>query len=156
MPHSTDLHTTSLAALASAGQRVVLLLDGPGFDLHSEFPAITGYSDMIRNSYANAGELTAMAAYNADRLQEFSTGAYAEKTALYKISWTLTPQAANILGSIIPGNPNSLRTLAAKATPALPAFLGGAASGGQRPGHILIIDFHETSQIVELLTAMNG
>ena len=86
-------------------------------------------------------------------LQKFSSEKKAWTGALFKMSWILTPSAHSCTASMYSSAPSSLKEHALAANRELGEFF---ARNGGRMGHILIIDFFESSSIVDVVMRMNG
>lgn len=130
-----------LSQLVAAGTRAVVTLDDD--TTIQKFPGLWS-GDSILNSYADSPVLNTMVSYNDGKVHEFQsyTG-----DALYKISWTLTPNADAILKGFVPGNPDSLIKLADTAAPVLSTWSPKYLNAGMPLANIVIIDHFETSAI---------
>lgn len=111
-------------------------------------------SNVIYNTYANSPKIDEMQSYNLEQIGKYMSGSYS--SVLYKISWTLTPNANTILSSIFPGKPKSLISLADTANAQLTAFWNAQKATNSVMGNILIIDHFQTSSIMQSILEMNG
>ena len=110
------------------------------------------------NSFADSDDAERMHAYDHDRAVEYTAGDWSPAgggAALYKISWTLTPQVATIAEGVYPGRPHSLLELTEKAGD-LRAWAAEEAARGLALGNVLLTDFVEASAVVDTSLAMNG
>lgn len=117
-------------------------------------PYIWG-GDTIINTYANSDDLQTMETYNNNQVQSWANhGIYPGN--LFKISWTLTPNADTIFESIIPGHPHTLLELADIACSNLEKWFDQqiAPKGYKYPilGNIFIIDDFANSPILKIVT----
>ncbi len=73
---------------------------------------------------------------------------------LYKMSWTLTPDETCILEGALPFYPHNLKDLGKLANSHMLEFW---EKQGEHPmGNILLVDFFETSSVVEVTKRING
>lgn len=111
-------------------------------------------TDIIYNTYANSPKVSEMQSYNIKQIANYMSGSYSK--VLFKISWTLTPNADTVLASILPKTPNTLIELADSANTELTAFWTSQKAVNNRMGNILIIDHFQTSSIMATVLEMNG
>jgi len=144
---SPSMGFKTIGEMISSGKNVILTctLDNLPSNFWSE--------NTIINSYANSPDLTTMEQYNVHQIQSWQAhGIYPNQ--LYKMSWTLTPNADTILESIIPGTPKTVIELADIANRDLDNFWNTVVvqDGFKYPvfSNILIIDDYTTSPIVEI------
>eukprot|EP01139_Manchomonas_bermudensis_P011044 Amastigsp_a341895_43.p1 type:complete len:334 gc:universal Amastigsp_a341895_43:95-1096(+) len=151
VPSSVPLGTP-IAELVAANTRVLVTIDDPAALALSE---LVWDGDTIINTYANSPMLATMESFNSGQVTQFRNGlanGTLGSSQLYKISWTLTPNAATVLGTLLPNQPKSLLELAQIANVALPGWVAGLnATGFPLLGNIFIIDSYETSEIVRLV-----
>ena len=112
-------------------------------------------SHTLHNTYADSDRLPQMQRYNADAVRGFNAGAF-RPGALFKLSWTLTPQGTTIVESVLPDTPSSLEDLAARAHPALGPFADRVAAAGCRLGNILLVDMLQASSAVAVAARLNA
>jgi hypothetical protein len=74
-------------------------------------------------------------------------------SALYKLSWTLTPQVSTVVDSVLPNRPKSLKNLADIGNGGLSAFAGVVLKKQWRLCQLLLIDFQERSDIMQVIFA---
>jgi hypothetical protein len=147
--------TATLQQMVQSGERVLVSIsDAAAIQNNTRF----FFGDTIINTYANSDVLSTMMAYNNARVQDFvtqyySAGGYANH--LYKVSWTLTPSADTILGSLRPGAPRSLHQLSAIANKQLGAWAGTIQqrykNAYPRLGNIVIVDTFEESAVTRIV-----
>ena len=65
----------------------------------------------FNNTYANSDNVTYMMEFNDKQIKYYNNDGY-KKDALFKISWTLTPNGDTILDMLKPHDPHSLLELA--------------------------------------------
>jgi len=110
-------------------------------------------ANTIINSYANSPVLPTMEAYNVGIVQQWARhGIY--KNQLFKMSWTLTPNADTILEMLFPGFPYTLLELADIANNDLENWFDTKVADKYKYpflSNIIIIDDYSNSQIVEIV-----
>uniref|UniRef100_A0A914PZW8 Phosphatidylinositol-specific phospholipase C X domain-containing protein n=1 Tax=Panagrolaimus davidi TaxID=227884 RepID=A0A914PZW8_9BILA len=114
------------------------------------FPQLWPASTMI-NSYANSDKVDQMIAYNQKQVENFNAILSLPKNALYKLSWTLTPQTSTIIESILGGKIKSLKELANIGNLRLSSFARPFQAKRMKLCQILLIDFQETSNIMPVI-----
>jgi len=103
----------------------------------------------MRNSYANSDNTTIMIPYNERKVLEYNIGKFPKQ--LFKISWTLTPNAVTILSSLDPGRPRSLIELADKANVLLDDFGKQQKAKKLQLGNLFLVDHFETSDVINVV-----
>ena len=113
-------------------------------------PASIWCGNALINSYANSDQLPAMDAFNDAIVQQFNNGSDAiTHSALYKVSWTLTPQDSTIEDSFLPGHPSTLYELAQEADTQLDTWIAASVTPYHyQLGQIFLIDFFDTTDVV--------
>jgi hypothetical protein len=149
-PRTKDFNTTTIGDMIATNQRVVVTL--------SDDATIANYTQLwygssMINSYANSDSLPQMISYNREQVRKFNSLPSLPSSALYKLSWTLTPQASTIIDSILPKKPKSLRELADIGNSGLSGFANETLKNGLRLCQLLLIDFQERSVIMEVIFA---
>lgn len=147
-PRTNDLKTMTIGEMIASNRRVIVTL--------SDDATIANYSQLwpgssMINSYANSDSLPQMIAYNTQQVQQFNTLSSLPTNALYKLSWTLTPQASTIVDSILPNRPKSLKQLADIGNSGLSAFANATLTKGWKLCQLLLIDFQERSTIMNAI-----
>ena len=147
-PRTMDFSSKTIGEMITSNQRVVVTLS----DDHTiaNYTQLWFGSSMI-NSYANSDSLPQMISYNWDQVYKFNTLPVLPTSALYKLSWTLTPQVSTVVDSIVPGKPKSLMNLADIGNSGLEEFSTAAFTKGLRLCQLLLIDFQERSKIMEVI-----
>jgi len=149
-PRTKDFQTMTIGEMISSNQRVVVTL--------SDDKTIANYTQLwpgssMINSYANSDSLPQMIAYNTQQVQQFNTLSSLPMNALYKLSWTLTPQASTIVDSVLPDKPRSLKQLADIGNSGLSAFANSTLTKRWKLCQLLLIDFQERSTIMDVIFA---
>lgn len=135
-------------SMVNSGKRALVTME-QGADGVSIWPP-----GAIYNTYADSPNLEEMMAYNNRTVAKYMNGTWPQQ--LFKVSWTLTPNATSILDTVIPWKPHSLIELANTADKALPSFWIKIKKLGWKMGNILIIDHYEYSDIVKIIWESNG
>jgi hypothetical protein len=149
--HVDPEFSATLNELVETDQRALVTMDKTSGRYSSKIWS----SDAIYNTYADSDKLSKMEDYNTGKIKDYLSGAH--PTALYKISWTLTPAADAIIKAPLPFTPNSLKELADTANRDLLSFYKSSKSEGLvRWGNIVIIDHFETSPLLDVVLDMNG
>lgn len=149
-PRTKDFQTMTIGEMIASNQRVVVTL--------SDDKTIANYTQLwpgssMINSYANSDSLPQMIAYNTQQVQQFNTLSSLPMNALYKLSWTLTPQASTIVDSVLPDKPRSLKQLADIGNSGLSAFANSTLTKRWKLCQLLLIDFQERSTIMDVIFA---
>ncbi|CAG9315127.1 unnamed protein product [Blepharisma stoltei] len=110
--------------------------------------------DTIYNTYANSPIIRKMIKFNKDTVQQYMSSTWPNQ--IFKVSWTLTPNAQTILDSIKFLKPHTLIQLADLGNPFLPEFWKSLKHEHYQVGNILIIDHYEQSSIMAVIYDMNG
>jgi len=107
-------------------------------------------STAVINSYADTPVLKTMLAYDTQIIQEFN--ASHSPNSLYKVSYTLTPNADTILDSLIPGQPTSLEDLAKIGNKQMDPFVHEITDQYHwQCGQIWLVDAAEASDVTEMM-----
>jgi hypothetical protein len=149
-PRIKDFNATTIGDMIATNQRVVVTL--------SDDATIANYTQLwygssMINSYANSDSLAQMTAYNWQQVLHFNSLPSLPTAALYKLSWTLTPQASTIFDSLLPHKPKSLRELADIGNSGLSGFASTVLKKEWRLCQLLLIDFQERSEIMQVIFA---
>lgn len=104
---------------------------------------------LIKNSYANTGKLQEMMDINEKKI-----GKSGKLEMIFKMSWTLTPGSDNIVKGIFK-KPKNLIELAKIANKSLGEFYHNKVKGKGRMGNILVFDYFNSDQIMEIIWEMN-
>lgn len=92
-----------------------------------------------------------MAKYNKKKLKKFDKNNWPGK--LFKMSWIITPDTSSCAAPIFSNAPKTLKEHAIKVNNKLWKFY---IKHSRRMGNILIIDFFQSSPIVDVVMHMNG
>ena len=138
----------SISEMVSTNKRAIVTME-QGSDNITLWPP-----SAIYNTYANTPDLSKMVAFNNETVYEFMNNTW--PGTLFKVSWTLTPDADTIIGTEVPFKPHTLIQLADSGNKALPSFWNNMKKYKWRMGNILIIDHYETSEIIKIIWAANG
>jgi hypothetical protein len=149
-PRIHDFNATTIGDMIAINQRVIVTL--------SDDVTITNYTQLwygssMINSYANTDSLPQMISYNTEQVRKFNSLPSLPTDALYKLSWTLTPQASTIWESILPNKPKSLKSLADIGNKGLSGFASDSLKKGLRLCQLLLIDFQDRSEIMQVIFA---
>lgn len=149
-PRIYDFNTTTISGMVARNQRVVV-----SFSDDKTIANCTSlwYASSMINSYANSDSLAEMTAYNWQQVVSFNQLPSVPADALYKLSWTLTPQVSTIVDSVLPGKPKSLRSLADIGNSGLSGFASVVLRKEWRLCQLLLIDFEERSEIMQVIFA---
>lgn len=143
--------TTTIGDMVANGWNVLLTLET---DAIADHPLLW-YSNTLYNTYANSCDLDTMVAFDHDKAIEFADF-NKQQQALYKVSWTLTPDGKCIVNGICPRYPWGLLALADTANgAAFDDYIAWLKQKQLRPGNILLIDHYETSALVQSLEYFN-
>lgn len=147
-PRTTDFAAKTIGDMIATNQRVIVTLS----DDHTiaNYTQLWPGSSMI-NSYANSDSLSNMTLYNWNQVFKFNSLSSLPTNALYKLSWTLTPQVSTIVDSVLPSKPKSLRQLADIGNRGLLGFAHTAFSQGWKLCQLLLIDFQDRSEIMPVI-----
>lgn len=149
-PRTKDFNTTTIGDMIATNQRVVVTLSDDA--TIANYTQIWSGSSMI-NSYANSDSLAQMTAYNWQQVNMFNSLPSLPTNALYKLSWTLTPQVSTIVDSVLPDRPKSLKSLADIGNSGLSSFANSVLTKQWRLCQLLLIDFQERSDIMKVIFA---
>jgi hypothetical protein len=149
-PRINDFNATTISDMIATNQRVVVTL--------SDDATIANYTQLwygssMINSYANTDSLDKMTSYNWQQVIKFNSLPSLPASALYKLSWTLTPQVSTIFDSVLPNKPKSLKNLADIGNSGLSGFASATLKKGWRLCQLLLIDFQERSEIMQVIFA---
>jgi hypothetical protein len=149
-PRTKDFNATTIGDMIATNQRVIVTL--------SDDTTIANYTQLwygssMINSYANTDSLDRMVAYNQQQVLQFNSLPSLPTSALYKLSWTLTPQVSTIFDSLLPDKPKSLKSLADIGNSGLSGFATAALKQRWRLCQLLLIDFQERSEIMPVIFA---
>ncbi|CAF1478272.1 unnamed protein product [Adineta ricciae] len=111
------------------------------------------YGSSMINSYANSDSLAQMTAYNWQQVTQFNSIPALPVSALFKLSWTLTPQVSTIVDSILPHKPKSLKNLADIGNSGLEEFASTVLKKEWQLCQLLLIDFQERSVLMQVIFA---
>lgn len=145
----TEPITSPIASITAQGWNVLVTLEA---DAVADHPSLW-YANTLVNSYANSCELDSMIQFNHDKAVEIAD---LSETALYKLSWTLTPDAKCIVNGVRPRYPWGLIPLADTANgDAFDEYIAWLKEKQLRPANILLIDHYQTSSLVQSLEYFN-
>ena len=143
-PVKADLNFT-INSMVTSGRRALVSMESGNDNVNV-------WGGIFYNTYADDPDLGEMMKFNNATIKAFMAGTWPEQ--LFKISWTLTPNATTLENSLNSAYPGNLLALADTANKALPAFWAEIRRNNWRMGHILLIDHYETSAV--LVTAMQS
>ena len=149
-PRTNNFNTTTISEMIATNQRVVVTLSD---DTTIVNYTVLWYGSSMINSYANSDSLPEMTAYNWQQVLSFNSLSALPASALYKLSWTLTPQVSTIVDSVIPDRPKSLKNLADIGNGGLSGFASAVSKKRWRLCQLLLIDFQERSDIMQVIFA---
>ena len=147
-PRTKNFNDTTIGEMIAANQRVVVTLSDDA--TVANYTSLWYGSSMI-NSYANSDSLSEMTAYNWQQVTSFNSLPLLPTSALYKLSWTLTPQVSTIVDSVLPNKPKSLKNLADIGNSGLSAFASAVLTKEWKLCQLLLIDFQERSDIMQVI-----
>eukprot|EP01104_Vermistella_antarctica_P000169 TRINITY_DN1018_c5_g1_i1.p1 TRINITY_DN1018_c5_g1~~TRINITY_DN1018_c5_g1_i1.p1 ORF type:complete len:372 (+),score=48.41 TRINITY_DN1018_c5_g1_i1:183-1298(+) len=154
-PHNHPLNI-SIADMVKKNQRMIVAISSNNAVEHQRG---LWNDSVILNTYANSCELAAMEAFNEAEVTAFEGTKHSPTfdNYLYKISWTLTPDAACIIDSILPGKPHTLLELADVANADLSSWYDrmftNVSFSFPALGNLFIIDHFDTSPILDIVLA---
>jgi hypothetical protein len=144
IPTHSDLRSLTVAQLVASNARCLIASPHRPFEFEGK---VFLAQNIIHNTYANSDLLQDMEAYNLRRVAEFRSW---NRSALFKMSWTLTPGPRAVIESILPRQPRSLRELSQAAFEATMSWArANAAEKYPRFGQIFISDFFCESSVFE-------
>ena len=112
------------------------------------------YGNTFQNTYADSDNITRMEEFNDKQAELFNNNG-TNNNALFKISWTLTPNGDTILRSVDVGEPHDLIQLADTANEQMWNWTQNKiVYEGERIGNIFIYDDYPTSSIQDILNAL--
>jgi hypothetical protein len=149
-PRTKDFNATTIGDMIATNQRVIATLSDDA--TIANYTQLWSGSSMI-NSYANSDSLAQMTSYNWQQVVQFNSLPSLPTSALYKLSWTLTPQVSTIFDSLLPGKPKSLKSLADIGNSGLSGFASVVLKKQWRLCQLLLIDFQERSDIMQVIFA---
>lgn len=138
----------TIGEMISKGLRAIVTME-QGFDDVNIWPP-----ESIYNTYADTPDLAKMVEFNNQTTQQYMKNGC--NMCLFKISWTLTANNANIIESIEPWKPHTLIQLADHGNKALPSFWNSIHKFQWVMGNILIIDHFENSDIMNVIWSSNN
>jgi hypothetical protein len=149
-PRINDFNAMTIGDMIATNQRVIVTL--------SDNATISNYTQLwhgfsMINSYADTDSLAQMTSYNWQQVIQFNSLHSLPTSALYKLSWILTPQVSTIVDSLLPGKPKSLKNLADIGNSGLSGFASAALKKRWRLCQLLLIDFEERSEIMQVIFA---
>ncbi|CAF1475941.1 unnamed protein product [Adineta ricciae] len=149
-PRTKSFNSTTIGEMIASNQRVVISL--------SDDATIANYTQLwygssMINSYANSDSLAQMTAYNWQQVTQFNSIPALPVSALFKLSWTLTPQVSTIVDSILPHKPKSLKNLADIGNSGLEEFASTVLKKEWQLCQLLLIDFQERSVLMQVIFA---
>ncbi|CAF2836616.1 unnamed protein product [Rotaria sp. Silwood2] len=149
-PRIHDFNATTIGDMIATNQRAVVTL--------SDDTTIANYTQLwygssMINSYANTDSLAKMTSYNWQQILQFNSLPSLPSSALYKLSWTLTPQVSTIIDSTLPHKPKSLKNLADIGNSGLSGFASAVLKKKWSLCQLLLIDFQERSEIMQVIFA---
>ena len=147
-PRTSDFSAMTISDMIARNERAVISFSDDRTIVNC---TLLWYGSSMINSYANSDSLTQMTAYNWQQVLSFNNLSSLPANALYKLSWTLTPQVSTIVDSVLPGKPKSLRSLADIGNSGLSGFASVVLKKGWRLCQLLLIDFEERSDIMEVI-----
>ena len=167
-PPDQRFDSVTIGEMISSKQRLVLSVSvdqlslasassSPPGSAEAAFPSSLLNSSALYNTYADTPSLPAMLLYDNLTLHLFTASLLlpdpfaASHTSLFKLSYTLTPDADTILDSLFPGQPTSLKQLSAQAGAALTRTLTGWRQSGLMLGQVLLMDFFDYRLVDQVL-----
>ena len=136
--------------MISKGYRVFLSLSNDKFV--AKYNNIQ-YGEIFQNTYANSDNVTYMMQFNDKQVMRFNHNE-TNSNALFKISWTLTPNGDTILNTLVPGKPHNLLELAEIADKQMSNWTQTKFNDNLRIGNVFIFDNYPkaaTQQIINTL-----
>ena len=156
------LGNVSVKNMVTAGHRAIVTFESAAevVTRPSLWPSRT-----LFNTYANKPDVLSMERFNAETVADYNAGKLgpSSSSALFKLSWTLTPDAKTVVEGALPlppllhsRVPHSLRDLAAEANPGLVSFVTQALDAGCITlGNILVVDMIHTSDLLKAVMMVN-
>ena len=138
-PRINDFNATTIGDMIATNQRVIVTLSD---DATIENYTPLWYGSSMINSYANTDSLAQVTSYNWQQVLQFNSLPSLPTSALYKLSWTLTPQVSTIFDSLLPHKPKSLKSLADIGNSGLKGFASVALKKEWRFSYLFIKTSH--------------
>ena len=111
------------------------------------------YGNMYQNTYANSDNVTYMMEFNDKQVSIFNNNE-TNPNALFKISWTLTPQTDTVLKMELPDHPHNLIELAQIANKEMQNWTSIQFEKNLKIGNIFLYDDYTTSAIQYILNQL--
>ena len=140
----------SYGEMISKGYRVFLSLANNGFA--AKYDNIQ-YGEIFENTYANSDNVTYMMQFNDEQVEKFNNNE-TNSNALFKISWTLTPNVDTILGTLNPERPHTLLELADIADIQMANWTQNKFNQDLRIRNVFIFDNYPNAAIEQIINAL--
>jgi len=128
------------------------------FFLTLDDPIVNNYPQLwpgstFENTYADSANLNDMINFNNIQVELFNNGS-TNSDALFKISWTLTPQVDTILESELPDKPQTLLELANIADAEMNSWTTTKFNQNLRIGNIFLYDNYPNASVEQIINAL--
>lgn len=147
------LAATKLSDITGTGSRVVVLNTDTGYQFAQGAPVLNtdGFQDSGRSA-DGVDDVQQLAQLEAQGLAAPRTSPF------YKVAWTLTPQAADIINGAVARvtaeqTPPLLKQLADQANQALQDFVN---ANRQHPFNLITVDWYEDSPVIDIAVALSA
>ena len=138
--------------MVSSGHRVLVSVKWSDLSVFDGYPNV--WYNAFQNSYADSPDLTEMEQFNDEQVELFNDGG-TEQHLLFKISWTLTPNADTLLHSVQLHEPHSLLELGAIADDQMANWTTNKIINEQlRIGNVFIFDNYPEVPMETVINAL--
>ena len=160
-PQHPTFASLTVGDMVRSNQRVVLSLALPNATHGAAPPPLPPSilpASALYNTYADTAELPAMLRFNNATLIAYNLERpfLLASAPLFKLSYTLTPDASTVLESLKPGRVTSLQGLAGEAGAALPSVMTGWRMARLQCGNVVLMDFFQSDLVDLLLMQLDG
>ena len=145
-PFNVEYKYPTYGEMIQTNQRVLI---GLRDDIASNYTNIWP-SDTFTGSYADSPNVTKMIEFNNNQVKLYNNNQTQNKS-LFKLAWTLTPNAKTILSSVKPNEPKTLIELAQIANVQIYNWTKNKIEQGLNIGNIFKFDDYTTASIAQII-----
>eukprot|EP01084_Bolivina_argentea_P047829 88181_1 len=148
--NSNPYYFPTYGEMITKGYKVFLSLSNDAFA--KKYDNIQ-YGEIFQNTYADSDNVTYMMEFNDKQVRRFNNNQTNAK-ALFKISWTLTPNGDTILNTLTPGKPHNLLELADIADAKMWNWTFSKFQQNLRIGNVFIFDDYPKAATAQIIDAL--
>ena len=137
--------------MINSGHRVFCSIKWSNISIFDPYPNI--WYNAFENTYADSPNVTQMELFNDEQVERFNNGS-TDSNLLFKVSWTLTPNADTLLNSVKVHEPHSLLQLAVIADDQMANWTTNKLNNNLSIGNIFIFDNYPKVPMETLLSAL--